>query len=73
MTDQEKIKFIEDSLLEMLDRKLNVKPTDVLVDDLNLDSLDIVELQMNYEEKTGKEIPDDLVVVTVQDLMNAME
>jgi acyl carrier protein len=40
---------------------------------MGLDSLNVVELQMYYEEHTGKEIPDDVLISTVADLMKVMK
>jgi len=72
MTDFEKIAFIENAILILTKKSLKLKPTDILVD-LSLDSLDIVELQMYYEETTGHEIESDSVVVTVGELMALMK
>ena len=46
-------------------------PEDVLID-LGLDSLDIVEIQLLYEETFKIELPDNLKVSTVKDLMDLM-
>ena len=37
----------------------NIKPETSFVDDLNLDSLDMVEMMMKMEEEFGVEIPED--------------
>ena len=37
----------------------NIKPNTSFVDDLNLDSLDMVEMMMKMEEEFGVEIPED--------------
>jgi acyl carrier protein len=37
----------------------NIKPETSFVDDLNLDSLDMVEMMMKMEEEFGIEIPED--------------
>ncbi len=46
-----------------------------LVDDLGADSLSIMELHMEIEEKTGIKIPDEAVadIHTVQDILDAIE
>lgn len=51
-----------------------VKLTDRLVDDLDADSLDVVELLIAVEDEFGCEIPDEaaLKVVTVGDMHNLM-
>ena len=72
MTDAEKIKFIEDAVLVLFKKTISLKPTDILLD-LSIDSLDIVELQMYYEEKVGIETESDVPIVTVNDLMSIMK
>ena len=72
MTDAEKIKFIEDAVLVLFKKTISLKPTDILLD-LSIDSLDIVELQMYYEEKVGIETESDVPIVTVNDLMFIMK
>ena len=42
------------------------------IDDLGADSLDTVELVMEYEEKFGIEIPDD-AAETIQTVQNAID
>ncbi len=46
-----------------------------LIDDLGADSLSIMELHMELEEKTGVKIPDEAVadIHTVQDVLDALE
>lgn len=72
MTDAEKIKFIEDAVLVLFKKTVSLKPTDVLLD-LSIDSLDVVELQMYYEEKVGVETESDVPAITVSDLMSIMK
>ena len=45
------------------------------IDDLNLDSLDIVELMMKMEDEFGVEIPEDQAesLKTVQDVVTYLE
>lgn len=74
MTDQEKIIFIQSALrdLNMKASAETVSASSVLAD-IGVDSLDAVELQMYYEEKTGVETADPTgPVVTVKDLMDLM-
>ena len=72
---QEKINFIKSAIAEL--RKIpvdqiQINPTDKL-SKFNLDSLDIVELQMMYEDQTGKQTDNPTESVsTVQDLLNVM-
>ena len=72
MTDQEKIKFIEDAVLKLFKKTIKLAPQDNLLD-MGLDSLDAVELQVHYEEVTGTEVSNDARVVTVADLMALMK
>lgn len=74
MTDQEKLEFIRSAMIEVFKKPKDfvVRPTDLLPE-LGFDSLDIVELQMYYEEQTGKNTPNDARIISVSDLMEIME
>ena len=72
MTDQEKIKFIEDTVLTLFKKAIKLSPTDNLLA-VGLDSLDVVELQVYYEEVTGNEVNDDAKASTVAELMSLMK
>lgn len=74
MTDHEKLEFIRMAMIDIFKKPkdISIRPTDVLPE-LDLDSLDIVELQMYYEEKTGKHTPNDARIISVKDLMDIME
>jgi acyl carrier protein len=72
MNDEEKIDFIREAIFKMTKKDIKISPQDKLLD-LGLDSLDTVELQVYYEENTGDEIPDDVSLVTVADLMKVMK
>jgi acyl carrier protein len=72
MTDQEKIKFIEDSVLKLFKKTIKLSPADNLLA-VGLDSLDVVELQVYYEEVTGNEVNDDAKASTVAELMSLMK
>ena len=72
MTESEKIIFIELTIAKLFKKTVNLKPSDNLLD-LGIDSLEIVELQMYYEEATGIEIDAESQLVTVQDLMVMMK
>ena len=52
-----------------------INATTNFVEDLNLDSLDIVELMMKMEDEFGVEIPDDEAeaLKTVQDVVKYLE
>ena len=60
--------------------KLSVDESEVVpeasfMEDLNADSLDLVELIMAFEEEFGCEIPDDAAekILTVKDAVNYIE
>lgn len=67
-------------IVEILSRELVVAPGEVvstarLREDLGVDSLDVVELTVAFEEEFGIEIPDDAAarVATVGDIEEFME
>jgi acyl carrier protein len=70
----------EDRLKKIIADQLSVNEDDVVpeasfIDDLNADSLDLVELIMSLEEEFGVKISDDdaTKIQTVQDAMNYLE
>lgn len=73
MTDQEKLDFLTQAIRELYKNKTfkQLSPDDRLKD-LGLDSLDIVELQMYYEEKTGVITANEGKISTISDLMKIM-
>ncbi len=58
MTDQEKIDFLKKAFKELFKKELPDISRDQPIQDLGLDSLDIVELQMEFEKEFNVEIPD---------------
>ena len=69
-----------EEIAKMLGEKLDVDPATITADtdiikDLGADSLDVVELLMGLEEKTGKTIPEDKVaeIKTVGDIAKVLE
>lgn len=58
MTDQEKIDFLKKAFKELFKKELPDISRDQPIQDLGLDSLDIVELQMEFEKQFNVEIPD---------------
>lgn len=67
-------------LKEIIVEQLAVDPEEVtmeasFVEDLNADSLDLVELIMEIEEKFGIQVPDDIAekIVTVQDAVEYIQ
>jgi acyl carrier protein len=72
MTDTEKLLFIEEAIKTLFSKNIDgIKPEDNL-GDLGLDSLDIVELTMYYEDTTNTVIESDATAATVADLMVLM-
>lgn len=71
---------IEERVKKIVVEQLGVKPEQVtaeakFMEDLNADSLDIVELVMAFEEEFGKEIPDEEAekLQTVGDVIKYVE
>lgn len=58
MTDQEKIDFLKKVFNEFFKKELPEITRDMPIQNLGLDSLDIVELQMEFEKEFDVEIPD---------------
>lgn len=58
MTDQEKIDFLKKVFNDMFKKELPEISRDMPIQNLGLDSLDIVELQMEFEKAFDVEIPD---------------
>ena len=73
MTDSGKLEFITKAISEIFGKDVKgISPSDRLLD-LGLDSLDIVELQMYYEDEMNTDIETDKVLFTVSDLMSVMK
>ncbi len=53
----------------------SIRPEQKIVDDLNADSLDVIELMMALEEEYGVTLPEDDManIKTVQDVVDLME
>jgi acyl carrier protein len=70
----EKVKGIVIEQLD-IDDKTKVVPTASFTEDLNADSLDIVELVMALEEEFNIEIPDEDAekILTVQEVVDYIE
>lgn len=53
----------------------SIKPTDDVMNDLNADSIDIVEMLMNLEDEYGVKLPEESFdnIKTVQDIVDALE
>ena len=73
MTAEEVTEKVRDIIAEGLDvKRSEVVPSASFIDDLNADSLDIVELVMGIEQDFSIEIPDDEAekIRTVQDAID---
>ena len=71
---------IEKQIVPIIAEKLGVNPSEVTMDasftnDLGADSLDTVELMLDFEKKFGIAIPDDQQenIVTVGDVVRLIE
>ena len=73
LVDEDQIKKILVETMDIEEEKITLDAK--LKDDLNLDSLDSVELIMSAEEEFGIEIPDEDVMnfKTVNDIVNYIE
>lgn len=71
-TEAAKLEFLEQSLAKLFNKKFKLFLGDNLYD-LGIDSLDVVELQINFEETFNVELPDTTKPpVYVQDLISLM-
>ncbi|MBX2800276.1 MAG: acyl carrier protein [Myxococcales bacterium] len=73
MSSDEMVQKVKDIIAESLGvKKADVVATASFIDDLNADSLDIVELVMTIEKEFDIEIPDDEAekIRTVQDAVD---
>ena len=71
---------IEEQIVPLIAEKLGVNPSEVTMEasftnDLGADSLDTVELMLDFEKKFGIAIPDDQQesIVTVGDVVKLIE
>ena len=74
MTEQEKLEFLNSAIAKLFKKTFDMT-TDLntALVDIGLDSLDIVELQMYYDDETGYDSPTDKKVVTLRDLLDLMQ
>jgi acyl carrier protein len=72
MNDNAKLLFIEGAIRSLFNKDITGLTPEHHLSDLGLDSLDIVELVMFYEDEMHVEIVSDEVAVTVADLMALM-
>lgn len=72
MNRQEKLEFLINAIQKVTSTKSTITE-ETMLDSVGLDSLDIVELQLYYEDVTGYETKDPtLPVLTVKDLIDLM-
>ena len=72
MTEQDKLKFLEQAIKTLFDKTVTLSMDDSLLE-LGIDSLDAVELQLYYEEQNNVQLNDsNLAISSVRDLINAM-
>ena len=60
-TKSKVIDAVYDTIRSIIDNRHDISMTSYLIDDLNADSLDIVEITMSVEEYFGIEIPDNKI------------
>ena len=71
-TETEKLEFMEQAMEKLFKIKFKLRLGDNLYD-LGIDSLDVVELQLNYEETFNVQLPDDnKPMIYVSDIINLM-
>jgi acyl carrier protein len=71
--DTDKFEFLKIEINKLLKKEVEITLDTVLLD-IGLDSLDIVELQMGYEETFNVELKDiEQPIQTVADLIRAIE
>ena len=69
----DKVEFVKIEINKLLKKEVEITLDTVLLD-IGLDSLDIVELQMVYEETFNVELKDiEHSIQTISDLIRAME
>jgi acyl carrier protein len=72
-TLSEKIDFLKKAILELKGKSPDTITEDTKLLDIGIDSLDSVELQMYYEDITGKQTTDPTTpVTTVKHLIDLM-
>jgi acyl carrier protein len=73
MSHIDNIEFLKSAIKELKNLEVPDLDRSMRLADLKIDSLDAVELQMYYEEKTGVETKDPVKpVVTIGDLIDLM-
>jgi acyl carrier protein len=74
MKSQNNLKWLETTLNTKFNSPVSNITEDTLIEDLGIDSLDLVELQLEYESDFQVELPDGTDEIrTVRDLLNLLE
>jgi acyl carrier protein len=72
ITENEKLEFLEKSIQSLFNQNIKLNLSDNL-HDLGIDSLDVVELQLNYEETFNCQLPDThSPIIYVSDIIKLM-
>lgn len=72
-TETEKLEFMEKAIEKLFNNKFKLNLGDNLYD-LGIDSLDIIELQLNYEETFNVTLPDEHgPIIYVSDIIKLMK
>lgn len=73
MNIEDKLNWLKQTLVNEFGKEpSNITPA-TSIDDLDIDSLDLVELQMKYEDDMKVEVPTvDYELVTVEDLLKLL-
>jgi len=72
-TREEKLAFIKKNIEKLKGTTISDFTEDTNLLTLGLDSLNVVELQMEYEEATGHELDPDVTITTVRSLVDLMK
>jgi len=73
MNIEDKLNWLKTTLKTEFKIELDSVTPDILIDDLDIDSLDLVELQMKYEDDHGVEVPTvDYELVNIGDLLKLL-
>jgi acyl carrier protein len=72
-TRQEKLAFVKKNIEKLKGTTISDFTEDTNLLTLGLDSLNVVELQMEYEEATGHELNPDATITTVRSLVDLMK
>ncbi len=73
MNIEDKLNWLKTTLQTKFGLVIDTVTLDMRIDDIDIDSLDLVELQMEYEDNHSVEVPTvDYELVTVEDLIKLL-